>query len=906
MAISADPPGTSSTSNGRIPTLPSTMSRKSSSSKVVTAESADNGNPIIPIVSSDEINILIYTYLCESHFVHTAYNFRNEAKLDRSPLFQYLNPDPSLHEFNSSSSAHPHSAANPKAYSNMPANGLSEPPTKARKGKGRDLMTTIPPPSANGEGSTTSGAAAEEEKEKAVLERRIRRGLLVEYLQRGLMHHEITTHYGADGKKIECRQPFSLVRPHSCSVQPIPIDNFLTDYDPSTLLSDEEDGPTPQRRQDIFPPPPLRMKIPVSRNDPKTAKPPGPRSTSEATSSKPEEEEDIDMEGSTTPTASVKISVEEKPKAKSKVQETDGEESEGASVKIKKKSNLAPGRPSKHRDTDNAPSPGASSNGTSRSGNTKATTRSKVRMVDVTDDDQDDDQPPVMKKRKTASANQMPAPDVEITGKGKGKATPKGSAKQLPDSEDDIAENKKASNRSRRNSNASSSVRASEKAASPPPKASTAAASKNPLIPIKSENGVVSWKWRQQSKQIFHVVWNPANVNRLASCSGDGTALVWDFEEQNEGNLTALVNPPALCSHKSVEKAKPVLDLAFSPDGNLLSTVCADGIARTFFGDGEMYNINTRHTGELLTLAFSETENYLATAGLDGAINVWQANVEGTRMLMSVSPHTQEIFYVDWLDSDVFAACSADHNVSVNRVQMPGTSKLLKGHTDRILMLKFSPKGGPAGTQRLLASASDDKTVRIWDVDAVLADLEATAKAGTGKASASSVVKAEDGSDPLLFRKLLGHTDDVVFVQWHPEVVGVGGRRLLLTSSRADDSSKSEFGHVIKLFDVSTGQCLYTITRHTDIINALDFSPAGKLFASCSDDHLLLIWNTETGKLVKQFDLGAGCNDVKWRKDGQQVALAMQDRTVRTVYVGNLVEGEKEILKKKEEASKSN
>ncbi len=47
------------------------------------------------------------------------------------------------------------------------------------------------------------------------------------------------------------------------------------------------------------------------------------------------------------------------------------------------------------------------------------------------------------------------------------------------------------------------------------------------------------------------------------------------------------------------------------------------------------------------------------------------------------------------------------------------------------------------------------------------------------------------------------------------------------------------------MWDVESGTCLYTITVHQDMINALEFSPKGELFASCSDDGLLVIWDSE-------------------------------------------------------------
>lgn len=64
----------------------------------------------------------------------------------------------------------------------------------------------------------------------------------------------------------------------------------------------------------------------------------------------------------------------------------------------------------------------------------------------------------------------------------------------------------------------------------------------------------------------------------------------------------------------------------------------------------------------------------------------------------------------------------------------------------------------------------------------------------------------------------------------------------------ADPQSSPEHRHVIKMYDVNAQDgkhCLYTITEHQDEIRALDFSPDGDFFMSCSDDGDLNIWHTE-------------------------------------------------------------
>jgi WD40 repeat protein len=73
------------------------------------------------------------------------------------------------------------------------------------------------------------------------------------------------------------------------------------------------------------------------------------------------------------------------------------------------------------------------------------------------------------------------------------------------------------------------------------------------------------------------------------------------------------------------------------------------------------------------------------------------------------------------------------------------------------------------------------------------------------------------------------------------------------SACHADSNSRSTHREVIKMWDVEAGKCLYTINSHTDLINAVEFSPKGELFVSCSDDGLLIVWDVEvssTGALA--------------------------------------------------------
>ena len=156
----------------------------------------------------------------------------------------------------------------------------------------------------------------------------------------------------------------------------------------------------------------------------------------------------------------------------------------------------------------------------------------------------------------------------------------------------------------------------------------------------------------------------------------------------------------------------------------------------------------------------------------------------------------------------------------------------LEGHTNSVHRLVFSPNG------KTLASASEDRTIRLWDV-----------ATGTHKYT------------------LTGHNAWISSIAFSPD-----GKILA--------SADSE--HRIRLWNAATGQYRVTLEGHQAGVSSVAFSPDGKTLASADSNAKIRLWNATTG--VYRVTLEGHTNtihSIKFSPDGKTLASADTEGKIR-------------------------
>ncbi len=293
-------------------------------------------------------------------------------------------------------------------------------------------------------------------------------------------------------------------------------------------------------------------------------------------------------------------------------------------------------------------------------------------------------------------------------------------------------------------------------------------------------------EFKGDTEEMISAVAFSTDGHLIATGSWDKTARLWDVTGGSQVRV--------LRGHTG-----HVREVAFSPNGRFVLTGSRDGTARVWdTATGNEIHPFIGHSKEgVSSVSISPPDGgRILTGDEDGVVRLWEAKAPFAQ-IRQLGPRLGRVEsavfsplggrLVLTASENVIYVWDADSGEEINRI---------RGHAKRVNSVAFSSDG------RLALSASDDKSARVWKVEACVDACTETVR--------------------------LDHPDRVYIAIFSPK------DRFILTG--AHDG-------IARLWDASNGELIGSFGGHTSRVIAVAFSPDERFVLTASEDQTARLWD---------------------------------------------------------------
>lgn len=269
----------------------------------------------------------------------------------------------------------------------------------------------------------------------------------------------------------------------------------------------------------------------------------------------------------------------------------------------------------------------------------------------------------------------------------------------------------------------------------------------------------------------------------------------------------------------------PVTRVVFHPIFSVMISASEDATIKLWdFETGDYERTLKGHTDSVQDVALDREGKLLASCSADMSVKLW--DFQTYECLKTMHGHDHNVSSVAFLpSSDYILTSSRDKTIKMWEVATGFCVRTYTGHRDWVRMVRVSLDGS------LLASCSNDQTIRIW---------------------------VASGKDTKV--ELRDHDHVVECVAWAPDSASEAINEAAAMDNKISSNHTGPFlasgsrDKTIRVWDVSTGLCLFTLLGHDNWVRGLSWHPGGKYLLSASDDKTLRVWDVAHKRCHKRLD----------------------------------------------------